>query len=327
MPDNAPKRKYSIPKVTPKEAGNPHMNNLFQKTSSYWAKYSEYEYRKDNDDILYLTPTPKAKPAVYDPLKDGEALVLDALNIGMLTMKPTGDKKTDDNRLKQAVLDFVTKYGLLGFMTALPTTPQFMDYEAVYLPKNQYIKQETMPTHDYLAHFFPFSNPDFYKDKRTARWNVTGDREMMALAMTFADDSMAMAMSLQREYAERYDWLIEQFRDWAFIFVTSFLYYEEYDNIDESQRDLYRQGMAAFNGIAPTYRIALRDKPIILWDFHSLLLGIQIMLSFMIVDESKPLRCCRHCSNAFTTKHPNAIFCSPRCKNQFNVYKSRERNR
>ena len=29
-------------------------------------------------------------------------------------------------------------------MTALPTTPSFMDYEAVYLPKNHFIKAETM---------------------------------------------------------------------------------------------------------------------------------------------------------------------------------------
>jgi len=198
-----------------------------------------------------------------------------------------------------------------------------MDYEAVYLPKNQFIKAETVSTHDYLAYFFPFSSPNFYKDKRTARWNVTDDKEMMALAMTFADDSMAMAMSLQRKYAEQYNWLITQFQDWAFILTTSFLYYLDYDKLDEIQKDLYRQGMAAFSGIAPTYRIALRDKPTILWDFHSLLLGIQLMFSFMLVDETKPLRCCKHCNNAFVSNHINAMFCEPKCKNQFNVYKNR----
>jgi hypothetical protein len=313
------------------------MKTLFQRTSSYWVKYSEYEYRKDNDDILYITPAPTAKPAVYDPLssKDGErptgeALVIDALNIGLLSMKKSGESKQSgknnqdgENEVKQAVLDFITKHGLLGFMTALPTTPQFMDYEAVYLPKNHFLKQETMTTHDYLSIFFPFSTPDFYKDKRTARWNVTNDKEMMALAMTFADQSMAMGMSLQREYAERYDWLITQFRDWAFIFVTSFLYYQDYDKIDEVTRDLYRQGMSAFGGIAPAYRIALREKPTIIWDFHSLLLGIQIMFSFMLVDEAKPLRSCRHCQMAFVSNHPKALFCGSKCKNQYNVYKSR----
>ncbi|MCL2853968.1 MAG: hypothetical protein FWE20_13260 [Defluviitaleaceae bacterium] len=294
------------------------MNNLFLNTSAYWARYSEYEYRKGRDDILYLAPTPKAKPMVYDALKDGEAMVVDAINVGMLAMK-----RAEENEVRQAVLDFVKSYGLLGFMTALPTTTQFMDYGAVYLPKNHFIRDETMPTQDYLSVFFPFKYPDFSKDRRTARWNVSGDAEMMALAAAFEQDSMAMAMSLQRDYAERYDWLLAQFKDWAFIFTTSFLYYSDYDSVDEVTRDLYRQGMAAFSGIAPTYRIALREKPVILWDFHSLLLGIQIMLSFMLVDDGKPLRCCKHCQSAFAAGHPSAVFCSPRCKNQFNVYKNR----
>ena len=296
------------------------MNNIFRNTSAYWAKYSEYEYRKGKDDILYLTPTPNAKPNVYNALNDGETMVLDALNIGVLSMKRAGD-----NEVKQAVLGFVTKYGLLGFMTALPTTTQFMDYEAVYLPKNHFIRDETLSTHDYLEIFFPFNSPDFHKDKKTARWNVAEDREMMALAAAFEQDSMAMAMSLQRDYAERYDWLLMQFRDWAFVFMTSFLYYTDYDSVDEVTRHLYEQGMAAFSGIAPTYRIALREKPVILWDFHSLLLGIQVIFSFMLVDDAKPLRACKHCNMAFAAVHTNAVFCSPRCKNQYNVYKSREK--
>ncbi|MCL2774323.1 MAG: hypothetical protein FWD71_13375 [Oscillospiraceae bacterium] len=298
------------------------MNNLFQRTSSHWTRYSEYEYRKGADGIVYLTPAPKSKPAVYDPLKDGEKMVLDALNVGRLAMK-----KNVDEKLEQTVLEFVTKYGLLGFMTALPTTPQFMDYEAVYLPKNHFLKEETMSAQDYVALFFPFAKPDFYKDSRTAQWNVADDREMMALMMTFVDSSMATAMSLQRDYAERYDWLVTQFRDWAFTLVSSFLYYEDYDHIDETTRDLYRQGISTFGGTAPTYHIALYDKPTIVWDFHSLLLGVQMMFSFMLTDEKKPLRVCKHCTAVFAATHPNAVFCSPKCKNQYNVYKSREKNK
>jgi len=294
------------------------MNIIFQKTSSFWAKYNEYEYRQGKDGNLYLTATPTAKPSVYDPLKDSETMVIDALNVGMLAMK-----RADEGKRKQATMEFVTKYGLLGFMTALPTTPKFMDYESVYLPKNHFLRDETMTTQDYISLYFPFDKPDFQKDERTIQWNVTGDREMTALAMTFSNEPMAMNMSFQREYAERYDWLATQFKDWAFTFASSFLYYEDYDRIDEMTRDLYRQGMSAFGGIAPTYHIALYDKPTIVWDFHSLLLGVQMMFSFMLTDETRPLRSCKQCAMAFVSERPNAVFCSPRCKNQFNVYKSR----
>ena len=52
--------------------------------------------------------------------------------------------------IQKAIGQFAVKYGLLGLMTALPTTPTFMDYEAVYLSKNHFIKEETMSTKDYL---------------------------------------------------------------------------------------------------------------------------------------------------------------------------------
>ncbi len=77
------------------------------------------------------------------------------------------------------------------------------------------------------------------------------------------------------EYAERYDWLVKEFTDLAFTFMTSFLYYLDYDSIHEQTRDLYRQGISAFGGISPTYRIALeKDSPVIVWDFHSLLVMV-----------------------------------------------------
>lgn len=298
------------------------MNNLFQKTSSPWVRYSEYEYRQGKDGVLYLTPTRKAKPIVFDPLKDADAMVLDMLNVGRLCMSRVGE-----DAIQEAVLTFVSKYGLLGFMTALPTTPRFMDYEAVYLPRNHFVKAEYMPVEAYMALFFPFEKLDFSKSGPESVWNISGDRDMLALAMTFTSHPQAMNMSFQREYAERYDWLVTQFKDWAFTFASSFLYYEDYDTIDEPTRDLYRQGMAAFGGIAPTYHISLLDKPTIVWDFYSLLLGVQMMFSFMLTDEKKPLRACRHCTKVFKARHPNAAFCSPQCKNQHNVYKSRGKKR
>ena len=60
-------------------------------------------------------------------------------------------------------MDFVTCYGLLGFMTALPTTPGFITCHAVYLLKNHFIKEESMTTKKYLSYFFLFDKIDFVK--------------------------------------------------------------------------------------------------------------------------------------------------------------------
>lgn len=58
------------------------MQNLFQKVSSPWVRYSRYECKEANDGNLYITPVADAKPKVYDPLKNAEQMVLDALNVG-----------------------------------------------------------------------------------------------------------------------------------------------------------------------------------------------------------------------------------------------------
>lgn len=102
-------------------------------------------------------------------------------------------------------------------------------------------------------------------------------------------------MSFQKEYAESYEWITTVFSDWAFTFVTSFLYYQDYDALEEAERNVYRKGMECFGGIAPTYHIELLDKPTIVWDFHSLMLAIQMMFSFMITDENSTLKLCKHC--------------------------------
>ena len=109
--------------------------------------------------------------------------------------------------------------------------------------------------------------------------------------------------------------------------LTSFFYYNDYDSMEEESRNMLRKSMAAFGGIAPTYHIELLDRPTIYWDFHSLLLGIQMMFSFMLVDSTKPLRMCKQCQKVFLSNRANSAFCSARCKNQYNVYKSRGKNK
>ena len=94
------------------------MKNLFEQSRSHWVRYDHYELKTAEDGKRYITPGKNAKPDVYNPLKEVPNIVLDALNVGMLLMgrKPEAE-------VEKAVMEFVTRYGLLGLMTALPTTP------------------------------------------------------------------------------------------------------------------------------------------------------------------------------------------------------------
>ena len=110
------------------------MNNLFAQSRSHWVRYDRYEIKTGKDGKRYITPEKTAKPDVYNPLKESSEMVLEALNVGMLMMN-----RSLEDEVEKAIMAFVTHYGLLGLMTALPNTPSFMDYEAVYLPKNHFI--------------------------------------------------------------------------------------------------------------------------------------------------------------------------------------------
>ena len=298
------------------------MSNLFQRTSSNWLRYDKYEWKEDKEGTLYITSAPEAKPSLYNPLADSDHLVLKAINLGLLCM----DNNNSEEQIREGIMDFVTCYGLLGFMTALPTTRDFISYNAVYLPKILLHLAESMTSVKYVSYFFPFDKIDFRKKGLESSWS-TDNAEMIALIMAMNNKPQAVMMSFQKEYAERYDWLVTLFKDWAFTFMSSFLYYQDFDMLDDIQKQLYRQGMATFGGIAPTYHIELLDRPTIVWDFHSLLLGVQMMFSFMLTDETSSLKVCKHCGDAFIANRPNSVFCSSRCKNRYNVYKSRAKDK
>lgn len=285
------------------------MKNLFENTSSYWVRYSQYEYRTGKDGLLYITPAANSQPILYDPLENYTQLVLDALNLGMFAIKHKSKAL-----LKNKVIEFVSKYGLLGFLTALPTTPGFMNYEAVYLPKNHFIKEETMQTEKYLEQFFPFDKLDVVKNGVKSRWNLT-DRTMIALALTLDERPMAVQMCCQRQYAERFDWLVQEFKDWAFTFVSSFFYYKDYDSLDELSKTMYQSGMAAFGGIAPTYHIELRERPTMVWDFHSLLLQIQMLFTVMLTDDGSTITCCDNCGKVFVAVD-STEYCCAECESE-----------
>ena len=56
------------------------MKNLFKHASSSWVRYDRYEWKKDKNNKFYIIPAPNAIPTIYDPLKEYQQMVLDALN-------------------------------------------------------------------------------------------------------------------------------------------------------------------------------------------------------------------------------------------------------
>ncbi|MDO5445482.1 MAG: hypothetical protein Q4F31_07670 [Eubacteriales bacterium] len=295
------------------------MTNIFKNSCATWVKYDKYEIRKANNGTEYVVPTADAYPVIYDPLEDVEGIALDAINTGLLTMS-----QKSRCEVRAGIMDFIQKYGLLGFMTALPTTSEFTGYEKVYFPKNEFIREEFMDTEKYVELFFPFNRPDF-KHSGTSTEYTVGDIcsesndsiRTGALTLAFMDEPLEKRMVVHPDYGERYDWIEQQFKSWAFIFFTSQFYYHDKEDLTEDTAVMMRQSMAAFGHKTPTYRIELRDRPVMVWDFHSLLLSVQMMFGFVISSEDSDVKICKNCNRAFITKNPGAEFCSRECESEY----------
>ena len=61
------------------------MNNLFAQSRSHWVRYDRYELKTAADGKRYITPGKNAKPDIYNPLKEAPGIVLDALNVEVVS--------------------------------------------------------------------------------------------------------------------------------------------------------------------------------------------------------------------------------------------------
>jgi len=84
--------------------------------------------------------------------------------------------------------------------------------------------------------------------------------------------------------------------------------------------------MNAFNGNAPTYHITLfDDAPALVWDFHSLMLAITLVFSFMLTDTDNPIHMCKNCGKVFIAEKHDSLFCSADCRTQYRAQKKQEK--
>gem|GEM_PF-4139934 len=145
------------------------IHSWFDNQTADWAAFGEYTIIKSGG-VKYITPAINAKVTDYDPLKASDSIVIDALNIGIMIIG-----NADKNKIEKYILDFCGKYGLLGFMSALPTTPDFWEDNEVYIPKNPILRSAKMPVKEYVDMFFPQEKTELINKKAKAMQWFLGD--------------------------------------------------------------------------------------------------------------------------------------------------------
>ena len=281
------------------------IKKLFEQASSDWVCYSEYEL-KEKDGEEYLTPAADSEIEVYNPLDKTEDLVVAVLNMGWLLCRDSLTKEEQDVLL----LNFAKNYGLLGFMTALPLNGGFTEQGKVYFGRNSLFGAPEMTVKEYLSFFQPFGiktgQPKGFTPPAAL---VTG----RALEFEFV---------FSRNYAEKTEWMVGFFKE----FYIHFSACKAYDGTDNpALKAAYADTVSRFMEYGLGFRMSMKDKPTMVWDFNSLMQMIETVYAVLISHVDMPLRMCKHCGKAFYATHGRSEFCDTKCRNQYNVYKFRGR--
>ncbi len=59
------------------------------------------------------------------------------------------------------------------------------------------------------------------------------------------------------------------------------------------------------------------------WQTKNLASAIELAYTLLVCENERYVGLCKHCGTPFLVKNPKSEFCSPACRNRYNVYKSR----
>ena len=288
-----------------------------------YMKYGGYrgEY-KDNE--YYMVPIPEASinaRDLYDVFSKIDNALVDLLNVGRLC-----SEDDNDERMKfTATLFFVEQYGLLGFMVDAPINKDFLLENEIVLKKDNFIdKKCVIKAQDYFDLFFPFASKDqmsySISDNKIV---INSNSDLQKLLNSTSTNNQLIYSSF---YCEKIDWIVEYAKRMYKVFKSII----EMSNDKLSGYDLERakEIITSYTVHGIPYNISLyRTNPEITWKPNSLKQALDLAFGFFMCSEKNPIKMCKHCGRVFLSKNPKAEYCSPRCRNQANVYKSREKNK
>ncbi len=290
---------------------------------TFWFRYDGYEI-KEIEEKYYITPKENSKIIMYDPFDLADDILVDILMIGRCV------DKNDIEESNKKIMEFVEKYGLLGELTYLPLNTDIVKQNRIYLPSGNLVSEkETLPTDEYIELFLKCKKKQKVVMKKNARGEILDlsvENEMNPLALI--DRPAEYAVVFSRAYSECLVWIMHYAR-------TLYLTFEAIENYSKAQdaytKQIYDTRIKEFNPSKIACKILMgknkEDKPVLEWNFNSLKLAIDTMFALNETTKRKTVKMCKHCGKPFASQNLKAEYCSPQCRNQANVYKSRAKNK
>lgn len=250
-----------------------------------YVHYSEYEITENKQGEKIVIPKLNAHLEEYNPTADSNEILIALLNTGRLI------RDSSIESAEQLILDFVNQYGLLGAIAELPLNKDFYNHEMVFIDNNIFMTGGVISTDTFEDLFFSKDKP--------------------RITTSFVLDDYISS----RNYSEPLTWIATYISELYEILLLCVKYKTEPDAISFLLNDKLKTNIR--------YSLTVTDKIQMHYEFNSLTAVLNFTMANLLSSEGSPLKICKHCGTAFISENRRAEFCSERCRNQFNVYKSR----
>lgn len=250
-----------------------------------YTRYSEYEIRENKQGGRVVIPARTGQLETYDPMQNAEEILTVLLNTGRSMKEATPEKA------KELILDFVNRYGLLGAIAELPLNKDFYNHELVFIDDNLFTASGVMATEEFEDLFFSKGKPKIMKSFKLTDYIKS------------------------KNYSEPLTWIAEYIHELYEVLLLSVKYKAEPDAVSFLLNDRLKTNIR--------YRLTVTDKIQMQYEFHSLIGVLNYTMANLLSSDGSLLKICKHCGKTFISENKRAEFCSERCRNQFNVYKSR----
>lgn len=286
--------------------------------STDWIRYSNYEYKESSTGEVYITPTEEANFSMYNPFDVAEDLLVDFMKIGDEALKEEKSEET----LKNNILIFAKKYGLLGFISASVYNRNIIDEDNVLLIENNHItKEKIIDGSKYISKFIPFVEDGDVVIKKYKNGVDLVKREDSP--KFYGKRPVVLDLVFSRFYSEQIRWIIDFAKMISLHFNQLLMYKSTSTYLTENVTIM----AGKFHAEKIGFTINQLDKTTIAWQFDSLKTTIETIYAFAVTDETTFLNRCKHCENIFIANNARAKYCSHSCRNCANVKKSRNKNK
>lgn len=263
-------------------------------------KYSEYVI-KEIEERKYIFPADNAQIQESNINEKVADLLIELLDIG----KSVYFNETD---IEGQVMDFVSKYGLFGFINYFPVNElYFLDNEIV-LKEDKMIDEYLIKADvvSYIRIFMPnLLNQDIVDKIVTAKENIKANR---------ITENSKMLINMNFAYSHDYGEPIEMITKYVKQLYEDLMKIQNEDTNDLNVKDFVTL-FESKNG----KELALK--------YETLKNAMDAVFVSEVMAEVRKLKICRYCDKPFIAVNPKAEYDTPACKNKANVYKFRSKEK